>query len=284
MKMLLKYSRGATHVTNFGAMVRYLVTYRMKQLPSSPDLFSSLPIEPTPKRPEPIPLHEVMAECTTMLDAGNDTTQTSLTNCMFLLATNPQKQTKLRSELREALRGRTVVDSDADPVQSYQRLQHIPYLRAVLDESFRCRPPVAYGLPRRTVEETVIAGHVVSANVTVSAPMYSICKDAGLFTKPTEFIPERWLSEGSVVEDEKASMFSAEHENLRKFVLPFSLGGRACIGRNLAYMELSIVVAALVLGFEWDAAHEWHGNGRGMGITERLNANPQELWMRAKAL
>ena len=78
-----------------------------------------------------------------------------------------------------------------------------------------------------------------------------------------------------------SGVFEHERSNLKSFVLPFSLGPRACIGRNLAYMELSIVVAALVLAFEWELDVDVHGDGRGLEIIERLNANPKELWVHA---
>ena len=205
-----------------------------------------------------------------MLDAGNDTTQTSLTNVMYHLGLYPEKQTKLRQILLESL------PEQAVPVASYQQLQHIPYLRAVLDESFRCRAPVNFGLPRRTVEPTMIAGHLIAAGVTISAPLYALHHDSRLFSEPNAFIPERWLSD--------SNLYSDERQNLKDYVLPFSIGGRACIGRNLAYMELSIVIAALALAFDWSLDESTHGGGEGMEILERLNSNPKELWASARPL
>lgn len=264
-------------------MVRWLVTRRLENPPTDPDFFSSLPITPTEKRPEPIPVKEVLAECTTMLDAGNDTTQTSLTNCIYQLASHPHKQARLRSQLTAAL----IADDLSGPVVDYAHLQHVTYLRAVLDESFRCRPPVGFGLPRRTTEPTDIAGHLIGSDVTVSAPLYNIHKDARLFTLPDDFVPERWLDAPTAaklgVSDSYHLSFESQHENLKDFVLPFSLGGRACIGRNLAYMELSIVIAALILGFEWEIAAEKHADGK-MDVYERLNSNPKNLWVRARPI
>lgn len=202
-----------------------------------------------------------------MLDAGNDTTQTSLSNAMYHLALYPVAQTKLREVLEASLA------EDVRPVASYQQLHHVSYLRAVLDESFRCRPPVNFGLPRRTTEPTMIAGHLIPADVGISAPLSALHLDPRLFSEPERFIPERWIAESGVFEDERC--------NLKDYVLPFSLGPRACIGRNLAYMELSIVVAALVLAFDWKLDEDVHGGGKGMEIIERLNANPKELWMTA---
>lgn len=246
-------------------MVRYLVAHRLESSPTTPDLFSAIPVKPTPKHPRPLPMSEVMAECTTMLDAGNDTTQTSLTNVMYHLSLRPETQKKLREELIKAL------PEGSGPVVSYGLLQHVPYLRAVLDESFRCRPPVHFGLPRKTIQPTNILGHLIPAGVTVSCPLAQVHHDSRLFHDADTFIPERWL-EGD----------TQSRQNLKDYVLPFSLGGRACIGRNLAYMEMSIVVAALIMSFDWSLDEQVHGGGNGMEICERLNANPKELWVHAR--
>ncbi len=61
--------------------------------------------------------------------------------------------------------------------------------------------------------------------------------------------------------------------------MSFRLGGRDRIGRNLGYMELSIVIAALVLDFEWELAVP----GSDVEIMERMNSNPKDLFVKAKA-
>lgn len=43
-------------------------------------------------------------------------------------------------------------------------------------------------------------------------------------------------------------------------------------------MELSIVIAALVLGFEWELAEP----GKDLEVIERLNSNPKDLFVRAR--
>ncbi|CAL8584006.1 hypothetical protein XPA_009616 [Xanthoria parietina] len=173
---------------------------------AKPDLFSNLPYRPTEKRPVPMPVHEIVAECTTMMDAGNDTTQTSLTNCMYQLAANPAKQTKLRNQLLA-----TLPEKEHQPIAHYAELQKAPYLRACLDESFRCKPPVAFGLPRRTVGNgAMIAGHFIPADVTVSCPLYSLHRNPSLFEDPLAFLPERWLPD-----DEDYAPSDEERQNLK---------------------------------------------------------------------
>ncbi|KAL8674233.1 MAG: hypothetical protein Q9168_001358 [Polycauliona sp. 1 TL-2023] len=269
-RTLLKYTHGQQAGELFYSMAQYQVNERLKNEPPEPDLFSNLPYRPTEKRPEPMPVDEIVAECTTMMDAGNDTTQTSLTNCMYQLASSPSKQTKLRNQLLAVLSP----NNGSEPVVHYAELQKAPYLRACLDESFRCKPPVAFGLPRRTVGTgTTIAGHFIPADVTVSCPLYSLHRNPTLFKDPLRFLPERWLHG-----DNDYTPSDQERQNLKDYSLPFSLGGRACIGRNLAYMELSIVIAALVVGFDWELAEP----GKDIEVIERLNSNPRDLFVKAK--
>lgn len=244
LQSLLRYTHGKQAAQNFSGMARYQVVQRLENPPDQPDLFSNLPVQPTERRPTPMSLSEVIAECTTMLDAGSDTTQTSLTNCMYQLASNLDKQTRLYNLLISTV----TLGDRSQPIAPYLEVQKVPYLRACLDESFRCKPSVAFGLPRRTVGSgATIAGHLVPPDTTVSVPLYNVHRNESLSTHASRFIPERWLDD----KDEHRNGWTTsqqEHQNLKDFVLPFSLGGRACIGRNLAYMELSIVIAALVMG------------------------------------
>lgn len=55
------------------------------------------------------------------------------------------------------------------------------------------------------------------------------------------------------------------------------MGPRACIGRNLAYMELSICIAALVLAFDWQLPDPEYV----LRYHERFNCNPIELPIKA---
>ncbi len=168
----------------------------------------------------------------------------------------------------------TGLAEDSRPIASYSELSHIPYLRACIDETFRLLPPVRFGLPRRTIAEgAIISGHFIPAGVTVSSSVYTLHRDESLFHSPLEWKPERWLPDHDGVSE-------AERQNLKDYVLPFTLGGRACIGRNLAYMELSICLAAMVLSFQWTLNDESQGTFRHF---ERLNSSPVSLMISAKA-
>jgi benzoate 4-monooxygenase len=216
-----------------------------------------------------MPLHEIVAECATMMDAGNDTRQTSLTNLMYPLAANLERQTKVCNELAS-----TLVAENQQSAHCIE-LQKVLYLRACLYERFCCRPPMGFGLPRRApVGGVTIAGHYIPADTTVSSPLYNLHHDKRLFKNPTSFVPERWLGN-----DQEYAASEEERQNLKDIVMSFRLGGRARIGRNLGYMELSIVIAALVLDFEWELAVP----GSDVEIMERMNSNPKNLIVKGKA-
>ncbi|KAL1888578.1 hypothetical protein Sste5346_009447 [Sporothrix stenoceras] len=248
---------------NFTGMARYLAVQRLTKPPAVPDLFSHLPVTATEKRPDPMQMEEIVAESAVMLNAGNDTTQSALTNTVYFLARNRDKQEKLRQILKDSL-------PDGTAIADYETLQHISYLRAVLDESFRLHAPLGTGAPRLTTEPTTIDGEHIPAGVTVSGQTWSLHRNEALFRDACSYIPERWLPDNKDFTDE-------ERQNLKDYVAPFSMGPRACIGRNLAYMELSICIAALVLSFDWqlpdpDYVLRYH---------ERFNCNPIELPIKA---
>jgi cytochrome P450 len=232
----------------------------MKRLsdPSPPvtdDIFSKLI---TNNKGDPVGLctGDLLAECSVMMNAGTDTTTAALTNTLYLLTKKPAVLTKLRAEIS------TAVPEDV-VVPSYDCLSNLPYLRACIEESLRLRPASSFGLPRVVPKGgRTIAGKFIPEDVTVSVPTYTLLRNESCFKDPLTFRPDRWI------EDDKVAMAKAH--------FPFSTGPRACIGRNIAYFELAIVVAALVTRFDWsfEGGEAWE-----LETVERFNGNPGEMVM-----
>jgi cytochrome P450 len=63
---------------------------------------------------------------------------------------------------------------------------------------------------------------------------YTTQRDSSIFADPDTWDPDRWLS-GKVSNE------------MKELFMPFSKGSRACLGKNLALMELKLTTAVLIL-------------------------------------
>ncbi|KAH8663900.1 cytochrome P450 [Ilyonectria robusta] len=193
------------------------------------DFFQAL-MESKDGTPNHLPFGEIFAEMSVMLNAGSVTTAIAITNVIYLLLRHPDALEKLRNEID------SVVDED-EVVIPFDKLRDLPYLRACLDESLRLFPPTTFGLPRKTPPEgCTILGEFVPGNTSVSISSYVAHRDERVFPDAEAFIPERWLGE--------------EGKKLQPYFITFSAGARGCIGRNISYLEQTVLVASLVRRYE----------------------------------
>ncbi|PCH44286.1 cytochrome P450 monooxygenase pc-bph [Wolfiporia cocos MD-104 SS10] len=183
---------------------------------------------------EPMSPEELSAEAMTLIIAGADTVANTSCATTYYLARNQRVQAKLQAELDEALKA---VDSE---VALYDAVKYLPYLDAVVNEGLRLHATIGAGLPRVVPEGGItVLGHTFKEGTCVSVPIYYLHRDESIWgANATEFYPERWLD---ATGERKKAMLDA--------FTPFSVGPRACIGRNLALMQLHIVIATLFRRF-----------------------------------
>ncbi|POS72002.1 cytochrome P40 monooxygenase [Diaporthe helianthi] len=182
---------------------------------------------------------ELMATAWTLIMAGSETTATALTATIYYLLRNPHTLEKLTSEILQNFH-------HADEITG-ESVVGLQYLGGVIEEGLRLFPPLALGLPRES-PGAVVDGHFIPQGTCVSVENFSMSYDPRYWENPECFRPERWLSgagagdlsQGGGGGDDK----SAHH--------PFSEGTRSCIGKNLAYLELRILLASMVFCFEWE--------------------------------
>jgi cytochrome P450 len=184
------------------------------------DFFSAL-MEDKNGNPNGMEWGEIVAEISIMMNAGSDTTAIAMNNAMYLLLANPNCLTKLRAEL-------DAVIEPAEVVVAYDKVRHLPYLRACLDEALRMFPPSTFGLPRRTPPEGApILGDFIPGETSVSISAYVAHRDPKVFPEPETFRPERWLGDDA--------------KELQAAFITFSTGARGCIGRNISYCKHSFL-------------------------------------------
>ncbi|KAK5942865.1 hypothetical protein PMZ80_005431 [Knufia obscura] len=193
------------------------------------------------------------------VNAGSVTTATAINNVMYLLLKHPRVLTKLREELDANLG-----DEDVVP---YDKVKHLPYLRACLDEAMRIFPPTPFNLPRFTpAEGTTVMGEFIPGRTSVSMSSYVAHRDTKVFPDPETFLPERWLSE--------------EGKELQPFFLTFSAGSRGCLGRNISYLEQYVMTATMLHRYDFALpSPEWE-QYRYEHFNENPGTLPLKVWRR----
>uniref|UniRef100_A0A2M3Z9P0 Putative cytochrome n=1 Tax=Anopheles braziliensis TaxID=58242 RepID=A0A2M3Z9P0_9DIPT len=166
------------------------------------------------------------------LFAGVDTTSSGSTGILYCLANNPEKQDKLREELRKIL-------PDKNSHLTTENMKNMPYLRACIKEGLRMYPPTA-GNGRCVGKDIVIQGYRIPKGTMVVMGQLVLQRQEGQFTRPSEFLPERWLT------GPEATGCPSAKEAHPFVYMPFGFGARTCVGRRLAMMEMEILVSRLI--------------------------------------
>jgi len=171
---------------------------------------------------------KLVSHADALIVAGSETTASTLASLVYFLTKNAQCMATLQEEVRNAFDTYDQINGDSTA--------KLTYLPAVIEEGLRMYPPAAFGMPRLSPGATV-AGHYVPAGAVVSTQNLVSGYDPKYWYEPDSFRPERWIGEG--YGDVKVSH-------------PFLLGPRACIGINLAYLELRIILAKMVWTYNWE--------------------------------
>ncbi|KAJ5680025.1 hypothetical protein N7536_011164 [Penicillium majusculum] len=173
---------------------------------------------------------EMYANSQVFMVAGTETTATALSGLLYHLLMTPEKMSIIVDEVRGAFQK----DSDIE----IRALEHMPYLNACIEEGLRIYPPVPVGLPRITpYEGLLVCGEHIPGKTTLSVHHWATYRNAQNFRLPNQFIPERWIGDEFATDNKTAFQ-------------PFSFGPRNCIGKNLAYHEMRLILAKVLYNFE----------------------------------
>ncbi|KAB5586234.1 cytochrome P450 [Coniochaeta sp. 2T2.1] len=171
----------------------------------------------------------------TLILAGSETTATLLTGVTYLLLNNPQTLRRVTEEVRSSFK--------RDEEITLLSVGGLSYMLACLNESLRVYPPVAGGMPRGTYNgEAVIDGHVVPKGTFVAVWQWATNHWSAHFKNPFSFRPERWMHDPAYASDDLDA------------VRPFGVGPRDCIGKNLAYAEMRLILAKVLYNFDMELA------------------------------
>ncbi|MFC9931378.1 cytochrome P450 [Streptomyces sp. NPDC127190] len=229
-----------------------LVAERRRSGGGEGDLLDRMLATAHPETGERLSAENVRKQVITFLVAGHETTSGALSFALYYLARHPEIAARARAEVDRVWGG------TAAP--GYDQVAKLRYVRRVLDESLRLWP-TAPGFAREARQDTVLAGeHPLrrGAWTLVLAPM--LHRDPEVWGEDAErFDPDRFAPEA--VRGRPPHTFK-----------PFGTGARACIGRQFALHEATLVLGLLLRRYELRA-----DPGYRLTVTERLTLMPEGL-------
>ncbi|KAK9110681.1 hypothetical protein Sjap_018741 [Stephania japonica] len=179
------------------------------------------------------------------LFAGRDSTAATLAWFFWLMTKNPKAEAKILEELKllynAKLRNNKV---EHNYVFSYDTLKGLVYLHAAICEALRMYPPLPVN--HRGVDKYDILpdGTRVKPGMMILISLYAMGRIEGVWGKDClEYKPERWIDgeNGKLSTIQLSKLFS------------FNIGPRNCIGREMAFTQLKVIIAAVIFNFHVEA-------------------------------
>ena len=186
--------------------------------------------------PERMSTRDVMVHLSANVFAGSDTTAIALRAILYFLMRNPMVMEKVVGEIDAAVSEGKV----GNPISYRESKAHLPYMGAVIKEALRLHPSVGLILEREVPKPGVmICGKHIPAGTTVGINAWVVNRNEEVFHNADDFVPERWLKSSP----EKLKL-------MEQSILTFGAGSRACIGKNISFIEMFKVIPQLLREFE----------------------------------
>ncbi|KAL9617345.1 MAG: hypothetical protein Q9160_007875 [Pyrenula sp. 1 TL-2023] len=219
----------------------------------------------------------ILGNSAALLIAGSETTATLLAGMTYILCNHPEALKKLTEEIRSSFR--------SDHEITMISVLDLKYLLACLDEAMRYYPPVPIG-PLRTVPKpgVTIADEFVPEGTDVAVWHYPMFHHSDHWENPLEYRPERFLREegpafaGDMRYTKQASLESEERDRL-ELLQPFNVGPRNCLGRNLAYAEMRLILSRMIFNFDMELANPDQDWIREQQANFLWNKGPLEVYL-----
>lgn len=172
--------------------------------------------------------------------AGRDTSSVALSWFFWLVSLDPRVEEKILIELCSVLiltRGNDTSKWLEDPL-IFEEVDQLTYLKAALSETLRLYPSVPEDSKHVVADDILPDGTFVPAGSNITYSIYSAGRMKFIWGDDClEFKPERWLSkDGRKFEPKDQFQFVA-----------FNAGPRICLGKDLAYLQMKSIAAAVLL-------------------------------------
>lgn len=178
--------------------------------------------------------HEMALTLLSFLFASQDAMSSGLIYGFQHLADHPEILAKVRDEQAHVRGG------NYETPMTLEMMDDMPYLRAVVRESMRVKPPVTM-VPYKTTKAFPISDdYVVPSGSMVIPSFYTSLHDPEVYPDPDAFIPERWLDPNG-----------SANQNPRNYLV-FGSGPHKCLGVEYAIMNMALILANAAVLMDWE--------------------------------
>ncbi|XP_062229587.1 cytochrome P450 77A1-like [Phragmites australis] len=192
-------------------------------------------LEP-PGRGKRLGEEELVTLCSEVMSAGTDTSATALEWAMMHLVLDTAVQERLYDEVVAKV-GKTARITEAD-------VEAMPYLQAVVKETFRRHPPSHFVLSHAATRDTELGGYRVPADASVEFYTAWVTENPATWPDPDAWRPERFLDGGEG--------FDTDITGTRALrMMPFGAGRRICPAFTLGVLHIQLMLANMVREFRW---------------------------------
>ncbi|KAL1716274.1 cytochrome P450 [Schizophyllum commune] len=220
-----------------------------QQISQGKDIMSLL-IRANMKAEDPLDEDELVGQMSVLIFGATDTTSSALSRILYLLAKHPDVQDRLRQQIRAA--------KETYGVLTYDELESLPLLDAILRETLRLYPPASQ-LLRKTVKDAILpfgkpvvgvdgrelTEIYVPAGTPIIISIINANRSKDMWgVDALEWKPERWLA------PLPQSVANAHMPGVYSNLMTFLGGGRACIGFKFAQLEMKVALVELLDAFK----------------------------------
>ncbi|CAN0902703.1 (S)-N-methylcoclaurine 3'-hydroxylase isozyme 1 (Fragment) [Linum grandiflorum] len=182
--------------------------------------------------------------------AGTETSTATIEWAMTELVKNKGAMDKLRDELK------TAFSNDEKSILKEDDVYQLPYLAAVVKETFRLHPPIPLLGPRWSPETLQVMNYTIPKGARLAVNTWAMGRDRSIWgDDAASFKPERFVDSNVDIRGQGFEL------------LPFGAGRRMCPGAPYVARQLPLLLANLVWNFDWylpngEEPAEWDMDGK----------------------
>ncbi|KAF8607703.1 cytochrome P450 [Ceratobasidium sp. AG-I] len=176
--------------------------------------------------------------CGIVLEGGSDIVAAVLLTSLMALVSNPEVQKRAQSEIDGLY--------DEETLPRWSDEQSLPFVRAVVKETLRWRPPLPVGVFHRLEQDDHYNGYFLPKGSTVICNVWAIHHNSERFDEPEKFKPERFMGNTMSMAESVA-----QGDHLKRDHFAFGAGRRVCPGIQTAEQDVFIALSRLLWAFDF---------------------------------